>query len=134
MVRASLQTVTRDSESSYCDFFYFWAVVPKSVLKIYTINGRMYEFRTSDGLQWETVDVVTTMSGVTREMVQIFAEITGNSIPAGNVADYVFGPRPATMKTARTEPRIVPSPPPVAKISQDWVDVLTLTRHLQQRC
>ena len=33
----------------------FWAVVPESVLEIYTMNGRMYEFRTSDGLQWETV-------------------------------------------------------------------------------
>ena len=65
----------------------FWAVVPKSVLKIYTINGRMYEFRTSDGLQWETVDGVTTMSGWTLDMVQTFAEKTGNSIPAANVAD-----------------------------------------------
>ena len=65
----------------------FWAVVPESVLKIYTLNGRMYEFRMSYGLQWETVDGVTTMSGWTLEMVQTFAEITGNSIPAGNVAD-----------------------------------------------
>ena len=28
------------------------------------------------------------------------------------------------MKTVRTEPGIVPSPSPVAKISQDWVDEL----------
>ena len=40
------------------------------------------------------------------------------------MADYVFGSRPATLKIVRTEPEIVPSPPPVTKISQDWVDVL----------
>ena len=91
-------------------------VSPIGILpKIYTMNGRMYEFRSSDGLQWETVDGVTTMSEWTVEMVQTFAEITGNSIPASNVADYVFGPRPATMKTVRTEPESSRRPHPSPK-------------------
>ena len=47
-------------------------------------------------------------------MVENFAELTGNMIPAGNVADYVFGPQTVMMPTVQTVPGI----------SQDTTEVL----------
>ena len=44
----------------------------------------LYEFPTSGG---ETVDGITTMSGWSLKLVENIAELTGNTIPAGNVAD-----------------------------------------------